>query len=219
MVCRSLYPCVMRALFLLVIVLFTAPAIAADFPARVIGISDGDTITVLKSDKTQVRIRLYGIDAPESGQDFGSRAKQETSDLAFRKQVTVRPHDIDKYGRTVAEVILPGGVSLNRELVSRGMAWWYVKYAPTDQVLAQLQAEAKAAKRGLWSQDNPIPPWDLRHRQGDTKAAGVIGNSKSRVYHRPTCRGAVVMKEANRVNFATAQDAEVAGYRSAGDCK
>jgi endonuclease YncB( thermonuclease family) len=103
-----------------------APAAhAADFTGRVVGVSDGDTLTVLLDGRTPVKVRLYGIDAAETGQDFGSRAKQAASDLAFGKTVTVRPRDTDRYGRTVAEVILPDGRSLNREMVRQGMAWWY----------------------------------------------------------------------------------------------
>ena len=105
------------------------------------------SITVLR-DRTQVRIRLHGIDSPETGQDFGSRSKQAASELAFGKTVTVRVRDTDRYGRTVAEVILPDGRSLNREMVGAGMAWWYRQYAPADTELARLETEAKAAKRG-----------------------------------------------------------------------
>jgi endonuclease YncB( thermonuclease family) len=72
-----------------------------------------------------VKIRLHGIDAPESGQDFGSRAKQTASELAFGKEVTIRPLDTDRYGRTVADVILPDGRSMNREMVAQGLSWWY----------------------------------------------------------------------------------------------
>ena len=134
-----------------------------------IGVSDGDTLTVL-SGKTQTRIRLHGIDAPETGQDYGSRAKQVASDLAFGKIVTVQPVDKDRYGRTVAEVILPDGRSMNREMVGQGAAWWYREFAPADHRLARLEAEAKAARRGLWSQPNPVPPWTWR--KGDATQVG-----------------------------------------------
>jgi micrococcal nuclease len=93
-----------------------------------------------------VTIRLQGINAPETGQDFGSRAKQAASELAFGKEVTIRPVDTDRYGRTVAEVILPGGKSLNRERVEQGMAWWYRQYAPDDRELARLESATKAGK-------------------------------------------------------------------------
>ncbi len=95
----------MRRLLPILLLVLAFPACAADHSARVVGIADGDTITVLTADKTQHRIRLWGIDAPATGQDFGSRAKQAASELAFRKQVTIRPRNTDRYGRTVAEVI------------------------------------------------------------------------------------------------------------------
>jgi micrococcal nuclease len=112
---------------LLALLLFTAPSFAADYPARVVGISDGDTITVLTAEKKQVKIRLHGIDAPETGQPFRTRAKQLASELAFGKDVTIKERDKDRYGRTVAEVILPDGRSLNQEMVREGLAWWYRK--------------------------------------------------------------------------------------------
>ena len=203
----------------LLLALCPLPALAADFAARVVGVSDGDTLTVLTAEKRQVKMRLHGIDAPETGQDFGSRAKQAASELAFGKQVTVSEVDKDRYGRTVAEVILPDGRSLNREMVGRGMAWWYREYAPADRELAELEAEAKAAKRGLWSQPGAVPPWDWRSGKGVPVTAGVVGNRRSHLYHAPNCRGAAAMSEKNRVAFKTAAEAEAAGYRKAGDCR
>ena len=122
----------MRRLFPLMLFVLAIPACGADYSARVVGVSDGDTITVLTAAKKQVKVRLHGIDAPETGQDFGSRAKQAASSLAFGKTVTIRPRDTDRYGRTVAEIILPDGRSMNRELVRQGMAWWFARYAPAD---------------------------------------------------------------------------------------
>jgi hypothetical protein len=155
---------------------------------------------------------------PETGQDFGSRAKQAASALAFGKTVTIKARDTDRYGRTVAEVVLPDGRSLNREMVREGMAWWYERYAPADRELARLESEARASKRGLWSQPNPIPPWEWRKGEGVPLTEAVVGNRRSHVYHRPTCRGAAGMSEKNRVEFKTAAEAEAAGYRRAGDC-
>jgi endonuclease YncB( thermonuclease family) len=142
---------------LALLIVIASPAHAADFAAKVVGITDGDTLTVLEG-RRQVKVRLVGIDALESNQDSGSRAKQLASSLAFGKAVTVRPHDTDRYGRTVADVILPDGRSLNREMFGQGMAWWYEKYAPRDRELERLEADARDAHRGLWSQPNPIPP-------------------------------------------------------------
>lgn len=122
----------MKHLLALLILLLLLAARAADYPARVVGISDGDTITVLTAEKKQVKVRLWGIDAPETGQDFGTQAKKAASEMAFGKDVTIREHDKDHYGRTVAEVILPDGRNLSRETVIRGAtltptwaeSWW-----------------------------------------------------------------------------------------------
>ena len=119
----------------------------------------------------------------------------------------------------MAEVILPDGRSLSRELVCQGMAWWYREYAPGDRELERLEAKARSARLGLWSQPNPIPPWEWRKGHGTTTTAVVIGNRRSRLYHAPTCRGVAMMKDANRVTFETAAKAEEAGYRNAADCR
>ena len=103
-----------------------------------------------------------GIDCPEKRQAFGNRAKQFAPALVFGKTVTVSVLDVDRYGRTVGEVILPDGRVLNHELVRAGLAWWYRKYAPDDDTLKQLEAEARQAKRGLWVEPNPMPPWAWR---------------------------------------------------------
>ncbi|MFD2960152.1 MULTISPECIES: thermonuclease family protein [Olivibacter] len=92
---------------------------------KVIRVADGDTITILDSDNTQVRIRLYGIDCPESHHDFGTVAKKFTADHCFQKVVTVEVKDIDRYGRTVGIVLLPDGKNLNKELLKAGLAWHY----------------------------------------------------------------------------------------------
>jgi micrococcal nuclease len=133
----------------------------AEFSAPVIGISDGDTIKVLQ-DGVSKRIRLWGIDCPEMKQAFGTRAKQFTGDLAFGKTVTLRVHDVDRYGRQVAEIILPDGRNLNHEIVRAGFAWWYRQYARHDAELERLEAEAEAAKRGLRADKEPMPPWEFR---------------------------------------------------------
>lgn len=208
----------MRRLLLYLLLITTISACEADASARVIGISDGDSIVILTADKTQHRIRLWGIDAPETGQEFGSRAKQTASGLAFGKTVKILPRDKDRYGRTVAEVILPDGRSMNREMVRQGMAWWYRQFAPHDAELAGLEAAAKAALLGLWGQPNPVPPWDCRRGEGVPQTAGVVGNRRSWLFHMPSCRGAAIMSKQNRVEFGNAAEAEKAGYRPAQDC-
>ena len=103
----------------------------ATFTGRVVGISDGDTVSVLREGKA-VKVRLYGIDTPEKKQPFGTQARQTASALAFQQEVTVTVKATDRYGRLVGEVRLPDGQSLNASMVSAGMAWWYRPYAPNE---------------------------------------------------------------------------------------
>ena len=145
---------------------------AEEFSGKVVGVSDGDTITVLRN-RTPIKVRLHGIDCPEIGQDFGSRAKAFTSELVFGQVVKVVPWDTDRYGRTVADVILVDGRILNHELVRGCLAWRYRKYAPDIGTLAELEAAARDAKRGLWSQPNPRPALGVAKDQGRSPARGV----------------------------------------------
>ena len=138
---------------------------------KVVSVTDGDTVGVLVNQQ-EVKIRLHGIDCPEGGQNFGTRAKQFTSDLVFGKIVQVTVKDTDRYGRTVGVVTTEDGNSLNDELLKAGLAWWYREYAPNEKNLAVLQATAMMQNRGLWSQSNPIPPWAFR--KGDTPEYRVI---------------------------------------------
>jgi hypothetical protein len=123
-------------------------------------------LTVLDSANTQHRIRLQGIDAPESSQAFGTRSKQHLSDLVFGRQVTVEYDKKDRYGRTLGKVIA-GGQDACLEQIRAGMAWHYKYYeneqSPEDRrAYAQAEVEARAAERGLWVDPSPIPPWDFR---------------------------------------------------------
>ena len=130
------------------------------FSGRVVGIADGDTISLLL-DNRAVRVRLHGIDCPERGQAFGRQARQYTSKLVFGRTVSVHVRGTDRYGRSVADVLLPDGNSLNRELVRAGLAWHYVRYS-TDSTLVRLESEARASRRGLWADARPVPPWEFR---------------------------------------------------------
>jgi endonuclease YncB( thermonuclease family) len=207
--------------FALVILTRAAVPAADDFIGKVVGVSDGDTITVLR-DRTPVKVRLNAIDCPESGQDFGNRAKIATSELSFGKIVTVRLRGNDRYGRTVADVMLPDGQSLSYELVHLGFAWWYRRYAPNNTVLARLEAEARAAKIGLWSQSDPVPPWAWRKSPKPVLplelVGKVVGNKRSRVYHKPGCLNGAHVSPLNRMVFGTEPDAERAGYLPGRDC-
>lgn len=149
---------------IIVLLLFAlADGRALSFSGRVVGVADGDTIDVLR-DSRPVRVRLHGIDCPERGQAFGRQAGQYTSRLVFARTVTVHVRGMDRYGRFVADVLLPDGTSLNRELISAGLAWHYVRYS-TDKTLASLESEARTSRRGLWADARPVPPWDLRRER------------------------------------------------------
>jgi micrococcal nuclease len=144
-----------------VVFLLSVPVFAEDFSGRVVRVIDGDSIEVMHEGRAE-QVRLSGIDCPEMGQPFGKRAKQFTSQLAFGKEVAVKVAGYDRYDRTLGEITLSDGKSLNRELVRAGYAWWYRRYAPTDKVLEKLENEAREAKRGLWADPNPVPPWGWR---------------------------------------------------------
>jgi micrococcal nuclease len=144
-----------------ILVLLCAPVFAETFTGKCVGVTDGDTITVMK-DRMAVKIRLEGIDCPEKGQPFGTRAKKLTSSLAYGKHVTVKTVTVDRYGRIVARVIAEGK-DLSVKLVKAGLAWHY-KHFSHDRVLAEAEQEARQKKRGLWAMPDPVPPWDYRRK-------------------------------------------------------
>jgi len=148
--------------FILASIFAAAPAYS--WTGKVVGISDGDTITVLTEDKREMKIRLYGVDCPEKGQDFGSKAKQFTSDKVFGKTVNVDPVTIDRYGRTIG-IVDVNGSNLSRMLIDSGMAWVYEDYCKMLECddWRNAQRKSKAQKLGVWSMSNPTPPWDFRH--------------------------------------------------------
>jgi micrococcal nuclease len=133
-----------------------------NFEGKVVAVLDGDTIDVLYEGRA-VRVRLAEIDCPEKKQAFGRKAKQRTAELASGRSVRVEVRTVDLYGRAVAKVVLPDGSSLNEALLRDGFAWWYKRYSK-DERLGALEQEARDAKRGLWADDNPVPPWKFRKR-------------------------------------------------------
>ena len=155
-------PLSLRLSAILIALLICTPlAVAENFRGKVVGVADGDTITVMHQGRGE-RIRLHGIDAPERGQPFNNRAKQFVSDLCFRKEVRVETKGHDRYQRTIADVILPDGHILNYEIVKARLAWWFRRYAPNDPTLEGLEFQARQAQRGLWSDRGPVPPWEFR---------------------------------------------------------
>ena len=148
---------------------FVCAAIATDFTGKIVSVTDGNTITVLRNGRGE-KIRLNGIDCPEKAQAYGHKAKEAASALVFSKNVTIATHGLDKYGRTIGDVVLPDGTNVNHRLVQDGMCWWYRKYAPGDTTLAAFEAEARAVKRGLWADPNPIPPWEWRRTRSKERS-------------------------------------------------
>lgn len=128
---------------------------------KVVGITDGDSLTLLSPANEQIKIRLEGIDAPEGTQEYGAKAKQALSTLIFGKTVTANITDKDRYDRSLAWIEVDG-VSINRRMVGDGWAWQYLQYN-TDPDIARLQETAKAAGTGLWAATNtPMAPWEFR---------------------------------------------------------
>jgi len=197
------------------------------FRGEIVRVKDGDTV-VVRWERTDVEVRLWGIDAPELAQPGGAAARDALRGLGERQSVRVIGAADDRYERRVAELLLSDGRSLNRMQVEAGHAWHYVAYAPHDATLAGLEAWARDERRGLWQASNPQPPWEFRHSRreepspppsGRGPAPGdVIGNTNSRRYHEPGCPSRDEVSAKNRKVFGSAEEAESAGYRRAGNC-
>jgi endonuclease YncB( thermonuclease family) len=147
----------------------TVPAGSQTLNGRVVRIADGDTITVLDATNTQHRIRLEGIDAPESHQAFGAQSKQSLSEMVFGKDIRVVIRKTDQYGRLVGKILLDGK-DINLEQVKAGLAWHYKEYqreqTPEDRELyARAEDEARAARRGLWQESDPVEPSAFRKEE------------------------------------------------------
>jgi len=137
------------------------PELPTSFDARVVGIKDGDTFSVLVDEQEHV-VRLANIDCPERSQPFGKAAKQFASDICFDKSVRVETKGkSDRYGRLIGTVWVADSIEVNAKLVSAGLAWHYVKYS-TDSTYAQLERQARASGAGLWSDSTAVPPWEWR---------------------------------------------------------
>lgn len=149
------------ACFAVIILGLSASLYADTFEARVVGVSDGDTLTLLTANKAQVKARLIEIDAPEKKQKGGQESKKSLSELCFRKTIQAVVKGKDKYRRSLVRLYCDG-VDANAEQVRRGMARAFQKYL-TDPSIADLEKEARAKKVGLWADPNPKPPWEFRH--------------------------------------------------------
>jgi endonuclease YncB( thermonuclease family) len=152
----------------------------------VVKVQDGDTITVLDSQNQQHKIRLSDIDAPETKQAFGERAKQYISSLVFQKRVTVEDKGKDMYGRTIGRVFV-NNIDVNEDMVFQGLAIHYKRYSK-DPKIAAAEQNAKTNKRGLWIDPNAIPPEQFRRDQKHQKNLAQsqdIDTPKKSKEHKP----------------------------------
>ncbi len=132
---------------------------------RVCHVHDGDTLRVSNAQGRELKIRLFGIDAPEVSQAFGSRSRDFLVEMVMGQAVDLLVSGIDQDGRTVATVIADGE-SVCLELVRQGLAWHSTRYS-SDPDLAAAESEARVARRGLWADAKPIAPWEWR--KGESK--------------------------------------------------
>ena len=158
----------MKKLILIFILFLSNFVHAKTIDGLVVGVSDGDTITVLDQQKNTFKIRLQGIDAPEKKQAFGEKSKQSLHDLVHSKQVRIEYDKEDKYGRIVGKVTVDD-VDICLQQLVLGMAWHYKKYqneqSVSDRALySETELKSKSLKIGLWTDDTPMPPWEFRKK-------------------------------------------------------
>lgn len=134
---------------------------------KIIHVLDGDTYDILIAGNKTVRVRMEGIDAPEKGMPFCNVAKKYLRDLCIQKTVKLKQTGTDQHGRTLGFTYLDDGRELSHEMLKAGLAWHYKKYN-SDKDLVDLEIKAQNEKKGLWKDNNPLPPWEVRklHREG-----------------------------------------------------
>lgn len=165
--------CFLHVITLLIILTISETAAANQLSGKIVGVSDGDTVTLLDQNNQQYKIRLMGIDAPENAQAFGQVSKQSLSELVFNKQVVADCPSTDRYARSLCKIFV-GGIDANLAQIERGYAWHYKQYqsdqSPDDRVkYSAAEDTARQTRLAIWSESNPIPPWEYR-RGGNTSA-------------------------------------------------
>lgn len=159
----------LKRISIFVLMMFSLSGLADEnIYGRVVSVADGDTLTILDAEFQQHKVRLAGIDAPEKAMPFGQVSKQKLAEICFEKQAEITIVNIDRYGRTVGDVVCDG-VHANEEMVKGGYAWVYRHYDRGFEAFYPLEQEAKDAKLGLWVDSEPTPPWEWRraHRLKD----------------------------------------------------
>lgn len=151
----------MRAWILCLALVLFAVALRAE---RVVKVADGDTVTVLSEANEQIRVRLWGIDAPEKAQDYGEVSRKRLAERIAGKDVRLEMHGKDRYGRVLA-VIWYKGENENLRQVREGLAWHYVYYAKKATDYAEAEKQAREKRIGLWKKPNPVPPWEFRRQK------------------------------------------------------
>jgi len=154
--------------------LLSLSVFAENLTGKIVDVADGDTATLLTSNNNQIRIRLNCIDAPEKSQDFGQRSKKSLINLIAGEYVKVKKHDVDRYGRTIGTIYL-NGADINLTQVKKGLAWVYDKYC-SDRKYYNAEKQAKEDKIGLWSQPNPIEPWNYRRGERKQRNSNFSGD-------------------------------------------
>lgn len=162
----------MRTLFAVIVSCMAGAGVAAEpqlLTGKVVAVADGDTLTLVDAHNVQQKVRLHGIDAPERRQPFGTKAGDRLAELTKGKAATVHVVGRDKYGRTLGRIEVEGQ-DVNRAMVAAGLAWHYTRYSD-DAGLAAAERDARAARRGLWAEPEPVAPWDWRASERDRRRA------------------------------------------------
>jgi endonuclease YncB( thermonuclease family) len=195
------------------------------FTGRIVKVLDGDTLTVL-ADKRETVVRLHGVDAPEAGQAFGQVCRRVLANMVNGATAIVTVVDTDRYGRTIATLTVAGR-DIGLEMVRAGCAWHFREYSNSGAYSAA-EDDARRAKRGLWQDASPTPPWSYRQTRaprrglvgGPGEASETVGpfrgNVKSRVFHAPGCQH--YSCASCTAVFETREAAVAAGFRPHAEC-
>lgn len=186
-------------------------------------VMDGDTVQLITANSKKVKIRLLGIDAPESGQSFGPESTQHLISLSESKRVAAQCIGVDKYKRSLCKLVIDG-VDVNLEQLKSGMAWHYKAYASSQskkdqEVYASAEIQAQHARVGLWASNLTIPPWEYRkgpkadkQTHDSIETTGVVKMSRSKICHQPG--GRYYGKTTNFTAFKSMAECLASGGRA-----